>query len=98
MSDNTIIQSAADLLEVAAQCWLVGKRNAVVDSADAAALDVHRAQRRSRLQDLVGTAQRIHEVDAQIDLLRLTPNVPNRDHYIRKLEAVRRKLVAQRRR
>lgn len=74
---------AQDVLEVACEYWLNEKRKDAVRLAVEAAQDEAAAERRALLKKLTAESERLHEIDARIDLLLTLP--PSEEEYVKRL-------------
>jgi|GEM_PF-4306176 len=68
-----ILSAAREVLEVAGNEWLKDKRRFAQRSAAEAATNEAASQRKAELRTLVSRAKQIHEIDAQIELLKTLP-------------------------
>ena len=88
---DDVLHDVTDLLEVGFSEWVCVERARRAHEADARGLGELRAARRARLASVAGRLERLHEVDARIDLLRMT-EVAGKEEYVRRLRDLRREV------
>ena len=93
MSDGDRLSDLQDLLHVGLTVW-IGRE---VERADHELVEqwrnIERRERRCRLAQVKGGMLRVAEVDAQIELMGISPNVPNRDMWLGRLRDLRELLL-----
>jgi hypothetical protein len=90
-----ILGAAREVLEVAGNEWLRDQRRTAQKSAAEAAAQESSSVRKAKLRKLMKSAEQIHEIDAQIELLLTLParESETAEPLIRNLRQVRDKLA-----
>jgi hypothetical protein len=84
-----ILGYAQDVLDVACESWLNEKRKETARAGAEAAQHEAAAERSARLKKLAAESERLHEIDARIDLLLTLP--PSEEKLVKSLvERLRR--------
>jgi hypothetical protein len=90
-----VFKDAAELLIVAQRLWLADQaaqmRDLTANRQTQAKQDAYRAY----LETLGEHRKQVAEIDAQIELLAVSPRLPVRETLIRQLQAVRQELFAK---
>jgi hypothetical protein len=92
MSELEVLEDVLELIEVATTEWLA--RKALVEEIERSQSE-RRARRRAALVGLRDKFAQMAEIDAGLTLLRVTPNLRDRDALIARLEVVRRDHAAK---
>ena len=90
---DQVFSEVADFLSIAAEEWLDYKREQQFVIKGEQFLEEQRQQRRSRLRDVTGHNKQVAEVDSRIDLVMVTPGVPNRTKVLADLSELRERLL-----
>ena|SRR5450759_5233780 len=95
MGDMTLHDAIELFVEVGFEVWMDGARETQRRGAEERKQMEARAKMRARLAKCQTLLQRVHEIDARQDLLRVSPEFKGRANCLKQLERLRRGVLKQ---